>query len=209
MASPRRESGYRTFGRSHARSASSLIELLVVIFIIGILLSLLLPALSGARSRAQATACQNNVRQLQMALSQANDAHKQFPAPNRWTIEILKWIEERPLADQMAKGVDPKVKYPRPKIMACPMQQDFDSRIPSVGICHYVLAVDRELQGNKMVVYPGFISDREVLDEQNTYEPWYIGPEVSLLGQQSMFANATAPHPPGIFYTENDFYPKP
>jgi hypothetical protein len=203
-------SGYRLSRRTAATgSASSLIELLVVIFIIGVLLSLLLPALSGARNRAQATACQNNIRQLKLAVSEFGNSRKQFPDSNHWTIDILKWIEERPLADQMSAGVDPKVKYPRPPLYACPMQPEFDSSIPQVRICHYVLAVNRPDHPAKLHDVPWDISDRELLSDDKSYDPWYIGPEITLYKQQLMFANNTGPHPPGLFQSDVNVYPQP
>jgi len=202
--------GYHSSRRTTlARSASSLIELLVVLFIMGIMLSLLLPALSGARNRAQATACQNNIRQLKLALSEFGDYRKHFPDPNRWTIDILKWIEERPLADQMSAGVDPKIKYPRPPLYACPMQPEFDSRIPQVRICHYVLAVDRPDQPARFQEIRRWdITDRELLSDDKSYDPWYIGPELTIENQRWMFANDTGPHPPGLFQSDGSVYPQ-
>jgi hypothetical protein len=210
MPSPLVTSGYRFSRRTNiARSASSLIELLVVIFIMGIMLSMLLPALTGARNHAQVTVCQNNIRQLKYGLMNFISSRKRFPDPNHWTIDILKWIEEVPLADQMSRGIDPKAKYPRPPLFCCPMQPDFDSRVLGVAICQYVLAVDRPIATGKIQDVPWQISDRAVLDNSTSYDPWYAGPELSLQDQQSMFASEKGPHPSGLFQTENATYPQP
>jgi prepilin-type N-terminal cleavage/methylation domain-containing protein len=84
----------------------TLVELLVVIAIIGILVSLLLPAVQSARESARRTSCQNNLRQLSIAVQ---NYHDQFgamvPASIKanelsWHVFILPFIEQTSLYNQ-------------------------------------------------------------------------------------------------------------
>jgi prepilin-type N-terminal cleavage/methylation domain-containing protein len=66
---------------SHSpRRGFTLIELLVVIAIIAVLIALLLPAVQQAREAARRAACQNNLKQLGLAMHNHHDTYGCFPS---------------------------------------------------------------------------------------------------------------------------------
>lgn len=65
--------------RSRSRAGFTLVELLVVIAIIGILVGLLLPAVQAAREASRRSSCQNNLRQLGVAMHNYESAFGVFP----------------------------------------------------------------------------------------------------------------------------------
>ena len=68
-----------TARRRASTRAISLVELLVVIGIIAILIAMLLPSISRAREQANRTRCENNIRQIGLALAVYVSDHGEYP----------------------------------------------------------------------------------------------------------------------------------
>jgi len=106
-----------TLLRQQNRRGFTLIELLVVIAIIAILIALLLPAVQQAREAARRSACQNNLKQVGLALHNYHDVHLTFPpgwigvengvvnfqgkSGFGWGAFVLPQLDQKPLYEEL------------------------------------------------------------------------------------------------------------
>src|SRR5579884_2017724 len=94
---------------THPRQAFTLIELLVVI---GVLVGLLLPAVQKVRDAANRSQCENNLKQIALAVQNYHDARQVLPQNHRpatasgpavrvrWFTKVLPYIDQAPLASR-------------------------------------------------------------------------------------------------------------
>jgi prepilin-type N-terminal cleavage/methylation domain-containing protein/prepilin-type processing-associated H-X9-DG protein len=130
---------------TRSRRGFTLIELLVVIAIIAILIGLLLPAVQKVREAAARSTCQNNLKQLGLALHNHESSYQHFPSSYRptgvtplprvsWLIPTLAFIEQ----DNLRKNYDLNSTWGSPanlpttsqkiKILQCPSASDPDRK---------------------------------------------------------------------------------
>ncbi len=93
------------------RRAITVLELLVSMLVAGILLSVLLPAVQSARETARRAQCQNNLRQLGIALHLHHDTFQNLPAgwsevagkpiATGWVPDLLPFLEQAELRSQV------------------------------------------------------------------------------------------------------------
>ena len=127
MRSPRPAAGF------------TLIELLAAIAIIGVLIAVLLPAVQSSREAVRRVQCQNQLRQLGLALHNYHDRHSHFPAGSYvrgpafptlsgwgWGAMILPSLEQSALYSQIdfstgtAVGINESVLATPLSVWRCP-----------------------------------------------------------------------------------------
>ncbi len=176
------------------RWAFTLIELLVVIAIIAILIGLLVPAVQKVRDSAARLQCQNNLKQIGIALHAHHDVRKVLPPGGmqtgvngtacytNWAIEILPYIEQRNLYAQYnqkklnTSAVNNLVGQQRVPIYECPSDEHIgllEAPRSGPGSGQQWMHGSYRANSGKSNNFPAFGGNPPFRGFWDTYEPYF------------------------------------
>lgn len=140
------------------RNGITLLECVVVIAIIGVLLAILIPATQNVRESSRRVTCQNNLRQISVAIQNHESAHKQLPSLyngnfitqqpttgdefhfHSWRVALLPSLDQAVLYERIDQGraaTDPQnlpnlaTSLP---VFLCPSTNNPSGNVPEIGV---------------------------------------------------------------------------
>lgn len=127
----------------------SLVELLVVVGIIGVLIGLLLPAVQAARESARRCSCQNNLRQIGLAMAGFADVRRRYPPGQiqrqpghpriSWAAFFLDFLEQSAVQTNWTATVDKDVPAPDARLyFNAPLNSICNRRATAVVMPFYI-----------------------------------------------------------------------
>lgn len=82
------------------RSGVTMVEVLVIITILALLAALILPAVQQSRASSRRIQCEARLKDIGLALSNYESAHKTYPESYKWRIQLLPYLDQTALARQ-------------------------------------------------------------------------------------------------------------